>query len=192
IFVQEDWNVLLQYSLYGLIYSSAGILQNRKFWRFALHGTQERWVKLSLVVMTVAALISGAALVLAIVMAVPKLPPDKKGIKFERGSVQYYDDWRRELFMGQLSEEQEIHGIRYPQYSWVCFERSGELFAVQLPQEGVTIDGIKCSGKEWVHFYKSGRLESANLAEDREIEGKLYMKGMHVRFDERGKLIPAE
>lgn len=176
------------YSLLALCYGLTGILQIRKFWKFALPTITERHLKPAMIVITMATLVSCGTLSHGLAMSAPKLSPDKKGIKFYRGSLQFHDDWKRKLLLGKLAEDQEIQGIIFPKDTFLFFYESGELEIAQLGEKGLRIHGINCAGNENVHFYKSGQLQNARLSEDQMIEGKMYSKGEYLKFNEDGSI----
>lgn len=176
------------YSFYALCYSLSGILQIRKFWRFASPAITKRHLKPALVIMVIASLISCASLGYSMVRAIPKLAPDKKGIKFVIGSVQFHDDWNKKLFFGLLAEEQEIQGILFSKDTWVYFYESGKLQMAKLGGKDLTIQRIPCAGNKDVYFYESGKLQGACLSEDQEIGGKMYYKGESLHFNEDGSV----
>ena len=120
--------------------------------------------------------------------AIPRLAPDKKGIKFVIGSVQFHDDWSKKLSFGLLAEEQEIQGVLFSKDTWVYLDESGKLQMAKLGGEDLTIQRIHCAGNKDVHFYESGKLASAGLSEDQEIGGKMYYKGESLHFNEDGSV----
>lgn len=176
------------YSFFALCYSLLGILQIRKFWRFSSPAITERYLKPAMAIMVIASLICCANLGYGMVRAIPKLAPDKKGIKFVGGTVQFHDDWSKKLSFGLLAEEQEIQGILFSKDTWVYFYESGKLMLAKLMQKDLTIQGIHCAGNKDVSFYESGKLQSASLFEDQEIGGKMYYKGESLLFNEDGSV----
>lgn len=176
------------YSLLALCYGLTGILQIRKFWKFASPTITERHLRPAMIVITMATLVSFGTLSYGLAMSVPKLPPDKKGIKFYKESLQFHDDWKRKILLGKLAEDQEIQGILFPKDTFLYFYESGELEIASLGEKGLRIHGINCAGNENVHFYKSGQLQSAKLSEDQMIEGKMYLKGEYLNFNEDGSI----
>lgn len=178
------------YCFYALLYSLTGILQIRKFWRFAAPEVPGKYLKRVMAVMVIALSISCASLAFGLVKSIPKMPADKKGIKFLSGSLQFYDDWNRKPLMGTLAEDQEVQGILFPKYTHLYFSKSGELEIAQLGERymHVRIQGINCAGSENIYFHRSGKLTSAVLAEDQVINGKSYRKGDSLRFKEDGSI----
>lgn len=69
------------------------------------------------------------------------------------------------------------------------FYDSGKLRSF-YPHEDVTVDGVPCAASIYVNvkLYEDGRIRSCKLAEDFEVNGKLFKKGVSVGFDENGKL----
>lgn len=176
------------YCFYALLYSLTGILQIRKFWRSAAPAVPGKHLKRVMAVMLIALSISCASLAFGLVKSIPKMPADKKGIKFIFGSLQFYDDWSKRLSLGALAEEQEVQGILFPKYTFVFFYESGELMIAQLGEKDVFIQGVNCAAGQNVYFDKSGRITQAVLAEDQFINGKLYRKGDSLRFKEDGSI----
>lgn len=176
------------YSLLALSYGLTGILQIRKFWRFASPTITERHLKPAIIVIIMVTLVSCVTLSHGLARSIPKLPPDKKGIKYYKGSLQFHDDWKRKLLLGKLAEDQEIQGIVFPKDTFLFFYESGELQIAKLGEKGLHIHGINCAGNENVHFYKSGQLKNARLSEDQTIEGKMYLKGEYLEFNEDGSI----
>lgn len=175
----------IMYSLTTFFYGLAGILQIQKFWRPALPQIAKQHFTRTLRIITIATIVSCAPLAYGVVTLVPKLPPDIKGIKFTRGSVQFSDDMRTQIILGQLAEEQEFLGIVFPRYTFLHFYK-GRLSGAQLGENGARIQGIDCAEGAWVYFHDSGRLSGAYLGKDQEIQGILYSKGEYVKFNEDG------
>jgi len=178
------------YFFYALLYSLTGILQIRKFWRFAAPEVPGKHLKRAMAVMVIALSISCASLAFGLIKSMPKMSADKKGIKFVSGSLHFYDDWGKRPSLGQLAQEQEVQGILLPKYTFVFFYDSGELSMVQLRERDmcVRIQGINCAGSGNIYFHKSGKLSSAVLAESQFINGKLYQKGDSLGFNEDGSI----
>ncbi len=179
---------LLRGFLLALCYSLTGIIQIRKFWKFALPEITGKYLKPAMVILIITISISCAHFSYSIIKFVPKLPPDKKEINFALGTLQFYDEYSRLLHMGLLAQDSQIQGIIFPKDTWVYFYETGEIEMVKLGGKELIIQGIYCAESSNVNFYKSGKIKHATLGKSQEIHGKVYYEGEAIYFNENGSV----
>jgi hypothetical protein len=175
------------YSFYVLTYSIAGILQIGKFWRQVRPEIPGKHLKRAAGILVIAMLISAGTLVVGMVGSIPKLPADKRHIKFYSGSLHFHDDWGKNIYFGTLAQDEQVQGILFSKDTIVFFKKTGELMLAQL-REDTTIEGIHCAGGQNAYFNISGKLTNAVLAEDQLINGTLYRKGDSLGISEDGSI----
>jgi hypothetical protein len=69
------------------------------------------------------------------------------------------------------------------------FYDSGKLRSF-FPSEDVIIDGVPCEASLFanVNLYENGNIKSCKLAEDYQVNGKIYKKGKTIEFNKTGKV----
>lgn len=70
------------------------------------------------------------------------------------------------------------------------FYENGKLRSF-FPPEDITIDGIPCESSLFasVNLYKNGNIKNCKLAEDYQVNGKIYKNGTTIEFSETGEQI---
>jgi len=58
--------------------------------------------------------------------------------------------------------------------------------------DDICIDGILCVGSVFasIYLHENGKLKECRLAENIVIQGKKFQKGLNIRFDFNGNILP--
>ena len=176
------------YCVLALLYSLAGLLQIRKFWRSVVPEVPGKHLKRVTAFMLIPIAIACATIAFGVAKSTPKMPAEFKGIKFMRSSLRFYDYWSTKPSMGLLVEEQEVQGILFPKNTFLSFDESGKITQAQISEGGVAIQGVDCVYGQNVYFDKAGRMTGTVLPEDQVINGTLYRAGVYLKFNEDGSM----
>jgi hypothetical protein len=175
------------YHFYAFCYSVLGIVHFLNFRGLLPEFNAQLGGKVTAVCLAAVFLSATGLLGYSVYMNIPKLPDEIKEIEFYKRSLQFHDDFKEKLFMGQLSEEQEVQGMILPRDTWLTFYDTGEIHLIRLPGEAL-IKGIFCVPNESIHLYRDGQFEIVKMSRTQKVGGEVYQRNTVLHFAEDGSI----